>query len=119
MIRLGIVLAAAALLPAASSDPLEGYAPAGPAVRCLSDSDLSPVVLDAHTIGLRRSGKRWWVSRVEECPSLRPLSTLIVIRYGGPLCDTDRFRVLEPGSIIPSAYCRFAPFVPYDRVKRR
>lgn len=118
MTRWPFILAAAALLPAASTDPLEGYAPAGPAAHCLSDSDLTPVILDDHTIGLHRTAKRWWVSRVDDCRSLQPISTLIVERFGGPLCDTDRFRVLEPGNIIPSGYCRFGPFTPYDKIPK-
>jgi hypothetical protein len=117
MSRLALIAAAALALPAASDDPLAGYAQAGPAVHCLSDNSLSPVALDNHTVGLRRSARRWWISRVE-CTGLEPLSTLIVERYGGPLCDTDRFRTRRFGDSIPSRYCRFGPFTPYDRVKK-
>jgi hypothetical protein len=117
--RAGLAAAVLALLTAADSDePLKGYAPAGPALRCLGDSHLSPVILDRQHVGLRGGARRWWVSRIEACPSLDPLSTLVIERYGA-LCANDRFRVRTPPLSLPSAYCRFAPFVPYARVKPR
>ena len=114
------VLALALLLPAASDDPLAGYAPVGQPVRCVTDRvNEGAVILDRQRIGIRRAGSSWWVSRIDHCPSLEPLSTLLVERWGGPLCDTDRFRVITPGINIPSAYCRFAPFQRYDKPARR
>ena len=43
------------------------------------------------------------------------MSTMIVDVYGGQLCRNDRFRLVEPGLSIPSAYCRFSGFTPYDK----
>lgn len=118
---------ALALLPAASphedsrhedKDPLAGYAPVGKPERCLGDTNLSPVILDRHTVGLRRSGRTWWVSRVDYCPAMEPLSTLVVERFGGQLCEKDKFRVITPTVSIPSAYCFLGSFQRYDRVPK-
>lgn len=111
---------AAALLPGASRDPLEGYVPVGPAQRCINPTiNESTVILDRQTVGVRRSARSWWVSRIDHCPSLEPLSTLIVERFGGQICNTDRFRVLSPQQTIPSAFCRFGSFTRYDRPARK
>ena len=75
-----------------------------------------PDVVDQHTI-LYRRGATVYRSTIEGCPALRPLTTLVVDRYGTQLCRNDRFRVLEPNGIIPSAYCRFGTFVPYTKAK--
>jgi hypothetical protein len=115
---------AAALLPlaaAASDDPLAGRV-AGPPERCIPVSTTNgPNVIDARTILYTRgtSGGIVYRSTIESCPALRPLTTLIVDVYGGQVCRNDRFRVLEPGLSIPSAYCRFGDFVPYRKVKGR
>lgn len=114
-----LILAAIALaLPAADSDPLQGYTP-GPPQDCISLSLVDgPSIVDRNTILYRENGKRIWkTSPVGDCPSLAPLNTLIVDVYGGQLCRNDRFRVLTPGLSIPSAYCRFDRFTPYTKVK--
>ena len=117
------VLAAAALLTvgmlgAGKSDPLAGRI-AGPPVRCIDLQRLNgPEIVDSQTILYHQSGKRTWKTEpVGECPSLRPLDTLIVDVYGGQLCRNDRFRTVSNGLSIPSGYCRFRDFTPYDRVK--
>lgn len=108
-----------ALLPAATTDPLAGRI-AGAPVDCI---DLArqggPEIVDDHTILYRESGRRTWLARpIGTCPSLRPLQTLIVEVYGGRVCRLDRFRVLTPGMTIPSAYCAFDRFTPYDKPAR-
>ncbi|SFO08107.1 hypothetical protein [Sphingomonas sp. OK281] len=119
----GAVLAAVALLTAGmlvagKSDPLAGRR-AGTPVRCVNLQLLNgPEIVDAQTILYRQSGKRIWkTGPVGECPSLRPLDTLIVEVYGGQLCRNDRFRTVSAGMSIPSGSCRFRDFTPYDKVK--
>ncbi|MGR6328545.1 hypothetical protein ACU5AX_05740 [Sphingomonas sp. XXL09] len=104
-------------LTAAAKDPLAGRV-AGPPSECISlSSTHGPEVIDTHTILYTEgAGRRIWkTGPVGDCPSLRPLNTLIIDVYGGQLCRNDRFRVLEPGVSIPSAYCRFTAFTPYQR----
>lgn len=112
--RRALPLLALALV-AAKDDPLAGRV-AGTPVTCI-DPSLSdgPQITDAGTIVYRRGGKRLWVSTPIGRCTLRPLSTLIVERYGSQLCRNDRFRVIDPPQSIPSAYCRFGAFVPWDK----
>ena len=91
---------------------------AGPAQRCI-DASLPggpQVIGDAL---LYREGRRLWVSHaVGGCPSLRGDPIPIVEVSGGQLCENDRFRTIDRGSIgIPGPYCRFGPFVPYTAAK--
>jgi hypothetical protein len=75
-----------------------------------------PQIIDDHTILYRESGRRIWRADVEgPCPALRPQVTLITRIYGSQLCRNDQFQVLEIGSRIPSAFCRFGKFTPYDK----
>lgn len=117
MRRLVAFSALALTLGAARSDPLAGRV-AGPPSECVSLSRIhGPDIVDAQTIIYRETGKRLWVVHpIGACPALRPLNTLIVDVYNGQLCRNDRFRVLEPGLSIPSGYCRFDRFTPYDKV---
>ena len=110
-------LGAVLLLPlaAAASDPLAGRV-AGPAQECIDGSASGPMIVDAGTV-IYRSGATLYRSTIQGCPALRPVTTLIVERFGTGLCRNDRFRVLEPNAIIPSASCRFGAFVPYTKVK--
>ena len=115
MKRAAATLAILLALPGASKDPLAGRV-AGTPVRCISDDTFSgPTIVDRNTIIYNRSGRRLWVVHpTGQCPSLRPLNTLVIEKWGSGTCANDRFRVLEPGTTIPSAYCRFGKFVPYD-----
>lgn len=110
------LLVLALTLVAAKDDPLAGRV-AGKPVQCIDPSMMDgPQITDAGAIIYRRGGKRLWVSTpIGRCPSLRPLSTLIVERYGSQLCRNDRFRVIDPPQSIPSSYCRFDTFVPWDK----
>ncbi len=117
------VLAAVALLTvgtpvAGKSDPLADRV-AGAPVRCIDiQRNGGPEIVDSQTILYRESGKRIWkTGPVGECASLRPLDTVIVEIYGGQLCRNDRFRTVSVGMSIPSGYCRFRDFTPFDRVK--
>lgn len=113
-------VAALALLPlaliGAKDDPLAGRV-AGTPVDCIDlDTAQGPDIVDSTTILYRESGKRIWkVSPTDACPSLRPMSTMIVDVFGGRLCRNDRFRTVETGMSIPSASCRFGQFTPYDK----
>ena len=116
-----LALAAVALaLVAARDDPLKGYAVSGKPENCIQPfSNDGPQIVDAHTILYREGASRFWrTGPIGACPALRPFTTLIVERFGGQLCRNDRFRVLEPGVRIPSAYCRFDRFTPYTKPKR-
>lgn len=114
------VLAMVAALPAlmaARDDPLAGRVAGKPQACLPSINQITPEVIDERTILYRFTGKRVWrTGPVGPCRSLRPLTTLIVEVNGGQLCRNDRFRVLTPGTTIPSAWCRFDSFTPYDRV---
>ena len=115
-----ITLAALAMtLMAGRADPLADRV-AGTPVDCIDLSRINgPDIVDANTILYRQSAKRIWVSGpIGECPSLRPLDTLIVEVHGSQLCRNDLFRTVTPGLSIPSGICRFRPFVPYDKVSR-
>jgi hypothetical protein len=116
MNRLVLLAALALPLAAARSDPLVGYT-AGKPEQCVSLSRLQgPEIVDDHTILYRQNGRRIWrTGPVGNCGYMRPFDTLIVDVYGGQLCANDRFRVLSQSTIIPGPYCRFRPFVPYDK----
>ena len=104
-------------LVAAKDDPFAGRV-AGEPVQCIDPSFAGgPEITDQGTIIYRSVGKRIYVTTpIGPCPSLRPYTTLIVERFGSQQCRNDRFRVIDPPSRIPSAFCRFGSFVPW--VKR-
>jgi len=86
---------------------------------CISvtDSD-GPQIIDDHTIVYKPLGRTVWRNDLgTSCPGLRPYTTLIVEVHGSQLCRNDRFRVLDPGSSIPNAYCMFGKFTPYEKAK--
>lgn len=120
MIRAPALLAtalAACASTSAEKDPLAGRI-AGEARNCIRLSqNQSPQIVDRNTILYREgAGRRLWRTGPKEaCPALtRAPVTLINIVYGGQICRNDRFRVLEPGSTIPSAFCFYERFTPYD-----
>lgn len=115
------LFAAAALLAllAARDDPLAGRT-AGAPVDCMDlRSGVGPDVVDPRTILYRESSRRVWRAEIAEgsCPSLRPLTTLIVEVHGTQLCRGDRFRTIDGGDVVPGPYCRFGRFTPYLRVR--
>lgn len=108
----------AATLVAADRDPLAGRI-AGPPQNCIASIAQSggPTIIDPQTI-LYRDGRRLYRTGPRgTCPSLRPFNTLIVEITGGQICRGDRFRVLQPGSSIPSIACQFTEFTPYTKAK--
>ena len=118
MIRPLLIAALALPLLAAKSDPLAGRV-AGAPVNCISlPTSQGPAIVDSHTILYTQGARVWKTGPVGACPSLAPLTTLVVDVYGGQLCKNDRFRVITPGLTIPSAYCRCTEFTPYGRVKK-
>lgn len=114
-----LLLIALAASTGAKRDPLAGRV-AGKPAECISlNTNTSPDIVDQHTILYRETNRRVWrTGPVGACPSLRPLNTLIIDVYGGQLCRNDRFRVLTPNTSIPSGYCRFDRFTPYDKPPR-
>ncbi|WP_375429017.1 hypothetical protein [uncultured Sphingomonas sp.] len=120
MIRALVLILAAGLSVGAKRDPLAGRI-AGEPRDCLSLSrNTSPAIVDERTILYRESGRRIWrTGPVSACPSLRPNTILIVEVFGAhQICRNDRFRTLLPSTTIPSGYCRFTQFTPYDRPTR-
>jgi hypothetical protein len=114
----GLVAGAAA--PAApNKDPLAGRI-AGQPVDCVDQSQLGgPDIVDSRTIIYRQSLKRIWRNDLETaCPSLRPMTTMIVEIYGNRLCRNDHFQTRDAGSIIPGPLCRLGKFTPYDLPKK-
>jgi len=65
---------------------------------------------------LFNEGRRLYRSDpVDGCPFLANDPIVIVETYGGRICRNDRFRTVGRGTSIPSGYCRFGAFTPYDR----
>jgi len=95
---------------------LEGRV-AGTPTDCVSASNVDgPQIIDNKTILYRQSGKTLWRNDLEaECHALAPMNTIILEVHGGQICRHDRFRVLEPGANIPSAYCMMGKFTPYRK----
>ena len=116
MIRALVLVLAAGLSVGAKRDPLAGRV-AGPPQDCVSLSqNASPTIIDKRTILYSQGGRRLWrTGPVGICPSLRPDAILIVDVFGAQVCRNDRFRTLLPSTSIPSGYCRFTQFTPYDR----
>lgn len=81
----------------------------------LSPGD-GPEVIDNRTILYRQSGARLWLNRLDQaCPSLREEDIVVVESYGGQLCRSDRFQVAGRNGGVPSAFCYFGAFTPYDK----
>lgn len=111
------VVALGMMLVAAKDDPLAGRV-AGPASQCLSgfDTNARAEIVDARTIVYSRTDRRNWVVHPQGvCQGLRPGRTLVVEQRGAQLCKGDRFRTVQSTSSVPSAYCTFDSFIPYDR----
>lgn len=91
----------------------------GAARDCISTSDSDgPQIIDDHTILYKPVGRTLWRNDLAStCPGLRPYTTLIVEVHGSQICRNDRFRVLDPGTSIPSAFCVFGKFTPYEKAK--
>lgn len=98
---------------------LAGRMPGKP-VNCIDTQGMSgPQVIDDRTILYRESGRRVWRNDLPDaCPSLRPMTTIILRVYGGQTCRNDTFRTIDSGSSIPSALCRLGSFTPYDKPAR-
>lgn len=113
------VLGLALTLTAAKSDPFAGRV-AGPPAQCVDTSTAmsGPAIADTDTIVIN-AGRRLWRAKYRgQCAGVRPFNTLIVERWGSQICRNDRFRVVQQGMSIPSAWCFFDGFVPYDKVKK-
>jgi hypothetical protein len=93
---------------------------AGKPTNCLNTQGMSgPQIIDDHTILYRESGRRIWRNDLPDaCPSLRPMTTIILRVYGSQTCRNDTFRTIDSGSRIPSGICRLGSFTPYDKPKR-
>lgn len=76
-----------------------------------------PQIIDSRTLLYRQGARIYRNDLVAECPSLAPMTTVIVEMRGSQLCRNDQFRVVTPGTSIPSGYCRLGMFTPYARSK--
>lgn len=80
-----------------------------------STTNDGPQIIDKKTV-IYRQGQRVFVNTlVAECPNLSSYNTMVVELHGSQICRNDQFRVIEPGSAIPGAYCRFGKFMPYSK----
>lgn len=62
------------------------------------------------------SGKTIHVNRLRApCPSLRPMSTIIIEANGGQYCSGDHVRALDYGTTIPGPVCLLGEWTPYTR----
>lgn len=120
----GLLAVLAAAAPAASRDDdlakaLAGYEPGKP-VDCIDTRATDgPQVIDDHTILYRESGRRIWRNDLpSRCPSLRPMTTIVLRVYGGQMCRHDLFRTLDSGMSIPSTYCQLGNFTPYEKPRK-
>ena len=94
---------------------LAGRTMGSPQSCIIANTNEAPRVIDAHTLAYG-SGRTIYVNRLPaECPGLRPLTTLVIEVNGGNYCRGDRFRSVEPGSIIPGPTCLLSDWVPYRR----
>lgn len=98
------------------ADALDGFTPGRPQDCMPIDRTDGPQIIGGGVALYRESGRRIWLARTEgECPWLRRDGVLVTEIFGNQLCRTDRFRVIDRGSSIPSGYCRFGSFTPYER----
>ena len=95
---------------------LEGLTPGAP-VNCISASSVhGPTMIGKNTVLYREGGRKVWRNDlVAACPAMGFGNTMIIELHGGQICRNDMFRVLEPGSSIPSGYCRLGKFTPYKK----
>jgi hypothetical protein len=85
---------------------------------CINPSSTDgPQIIDTRTLVYRQGARLYRNDLVAECPSLAPMTTVIIEMRGSQLCRNDQFRVLTPGTSIPSGYCRMGKFTPYTRPK--
>lgn len=96
---------------------LEGRV-AGEMRDCISASSANgPQIIDSKTL-LYRDGSRIWRNDIEgTCPSLREGNPIVIEIHGSQLCRMDKFRVIEPGSSIPSSFCFLGKFTEYKKPK--
>lgn len=67
------------------------------------------------TLVFDRAGRLYRNDPVDGCPFLHGDPIVVVEAYGSRVCRNDRFRTISRGTTIPSAYCRFGAFTPYER----
>lgn len=89
---------------------------AGEPVDCIETSNIDgPQIIDNRTILYRRGKTMWRTDLDSACPALAPMNTIVIELHGNEICRRDRFRVLEPGTTIPGAYCLMGKFTPYRK----
>ncbi len=98
------------------AEALDGYSLGTPQDCMPIDRTNGPQIIGGGVALYRESGRRIWLARTEgACPWLRRDGVMVTEIFGNQLCRTDRFRVVDRGSSIPSGYCRFGSFTPYER----
>jgi hypothetical protein len=97
---------------------LAGHAP-GKTSECIDPKFASgPTVIGHDTLLYHQGGTIWKANVIGPCPALDDDVTVITELWGGQLCKNDKFRVLEHGATIPSAYCRMGSFQQYVPVRK-
>lgn len=98
------------------ADALDGFSPGMPQDCIPIDRTGGPQIIGGGVALYREGGRRIWLAQTDgECPWLRRDVVMITEVFGNQLCSSDRFRVVDRGTSIPSGYCRFASFTPYER----
>ena len=98
------------------ADAMKGLSPGTPQDCMPIDRTDGPRIIGGGVVLYRESGRRTWLARTEgECPWLRRDAVMVTEVFGNQLCRTDRFRTIDRGSSIPSGYCQFSSFTPYER----
>lgn len=97
---------------------LAGHVP-GKTSECIDPQSASgPTVIGHDTLLYHQGSTIWKTNVIGPCPALDDDVTVITDIWGGQLCKNDKFRVLEHGMSIPSAYCRLGSFQQYLPVKK-
>ena len=97
---------------------LAGHVP-GKTSQCIDPKVASgPSVIGHDTLLYHQGGTIWKANVIGPCPALDDDVTVITELWGGQLCKNDKFRVLEHGATIPSAYCRMGSFQQYVPVRK-
>jgi hypothetical protein len=99
----------------ALTEDLQGRTAGAPRACVPTRPTQSLQIVDRQTL-VYRDRDTIWVNRLgDDCPGMRPFSTLILEAYGSQYCRGDRVRTVERQNAIPGPSCVLRDFVPYRR----
>ena len=98
------------------AETLEGYSP-GRTLDCIDSTFAGGPQLVGDSLVYRPSGGTLYRNVVApNCPGFHGDQIVVAELYGSRICRNDRFRLVQRGGGgIPSATCRFGPFVEYKK----